>query len=492
MHDLIVVGGGIHGVAVARDASRRGLSVLLLERGDIASGTSSRTSKLVHGGIRYLETGQFGLVREALRERATLLRVAAAFVRPVSFLLPHVHGEGRSRAAVGFGLWLYARLARRDRLAERGALTAVEAIAAVPGLSPDRLTGASRFWDAQMDDAPLCVALALDAERAGAVLRTHTELTALALLPGGRAWRAHFRDGIDGVEGEAEGRLIINAAGPWADAVRALARGRRSAPLVRHTRGTHVVAPVPVSDQALLLTARRDGRVIFVLPWGSHSLIGTTDADDETEPSSVAPRPEDVRYLVDEASRALPGALARVRPVRAFAGVRSLARGRGRPWENTREHRVVAEAGMRTIVGGKYTTHRALAERVVDEAARSLGARVRACDTAVAPVPDVRAEAAARLAGDFSRRIEVEGGFALAEADVARGVRLEKARRLDDVLLRRTRLWLDGRALRAAAIPCAAWMAPLLGWTDRRRSEEVNRLLAMLDREEAAIAEGTE
>ena len=490
MHDLIVVGGGIHGVAVARDASRRGLSVLLLERGDIASGTSSRTSKLVHGGVRYLETAQFGLVREALRERATLLRVAPAFVRPVPFLLPHFRGEGRSRAAVGFGLWLYTRLARRDGLAARGALSAAEAIAAVPGLSSDRLAGASRFWDAQMDDAPLCVALAVDAERAGAVLRTHTELTALALLPGGRAWRAHFRDGIDGVEGEAEGRLIINAAGPWSDAVRVLARGR-PAPLVRHTRGTHVVAPVRVSEQALLLTARADGRVFFVLPWGAHSLIGTTDTDDETDPSNVAPRPDDVRYLVEEASRALPGALEGVRPVRAFAGVRSLARGRGRPWENTREHRVIAEPGMRTIVGGKYTTHRALAERVVDGAVRSLAARARPCDTAVAPVPDGRAGAGARLAGDFPRRIEVDGGFQLAEADVARGVRLEKARRLDDVLLRRTRLWLDGRALRAAAMQCAAWMAPLLGWTDRRRSEEVNRLLAMLDREEAAIAEGT-
>jgi glycerol-3-phosphate dehydrogenase len=490
MHDLIVVGGGIHGVAVARDASRRGLSVLLLERGDIASGTSSRTSKLVHGGIRYLETGQFGLVREALRERATLLRIAPAFVRPLPFLLPHHPGEGRSRAVVGFGLWLYGSLARRDALAARGALTPAQTIAAVPGISTDRLAGASRFWDAQMDDAPLCVALALDAERAGATVRAHTELTALARLPGGRAWRAHFRDAIDGVEGEAEGRLVINAAGPWADSVRALARGR-SAPLVRRTRGTHVVMPVRASEQALLLTARRDGRVFFVLPWGAHSLIGTTDLDDETEPSQVGPRAEDVRYLLEEASRAVPGTFARVRPVRTFAGVRSLARAGGRPWENTREHRVVAEPGMRTIVGGKYTTHRSLAERVVNEATRSLAARVRPCDTAVAPVPDPRAESGTRFDLDFPRRIEVEGGFVLTEADVARGVRHEKARRLDDVLLRRTRLWLDGRALRAAAVPCAAWMAPLVGWTDRRRSEEVNRLLAMLDREEAAIAEGT-
>jgi len=490
MQDLIVVGGGIHGVAVARDASRRGLSVLLLERGDIASGTSSRTSKLVHGGIRYLETGQFGLVREALRERAILLRTAPAFVRPLPFLLPHYRSGGRSRTAVGLGLWLYGRLARRDALAARGSLSAADAMAAAPGLSPDGLAGASRFWDAQMDDGPLCVALASDAERAGAVLRTYTELTALARLPGGRAWRAHFRDAIDGVEGEAEGRLVVNAAGPWADAVRALARGR-SAPLVRRTRGTHVVLPVRVSEQALLLTAKRDGRVFFVLPWGGHSLVGTTDSDDETEPSHVGPRPEDVRYLLEEAARAVPGTLSRVRPVRTFAGVRSLARGAGRPWENTREHRVVAEAGMRTIVGGKYTTHRALAERVVDEAVRSLGTRARPCDTSVATVSEADAASGARYAADFPRRIDVEGGFALTEAEVARGVRHEKARRLDDVLLRRTRLWLDARAVRAAAMPCAAWMAPLLGWTDRRRSEEVNRLLAMLDREEAAITEGT-
>ena len=490
MHDLIVVGGGIHGVAVARDASRRGLSVLLLERGDIASGTSSRTSKLVHGGIRYLETGQFALVREALRERATLLEMAPAFVRPLSFLLPHFHGEGRSRAAVALGLWLYGLLARHDALSAHAALSPAEAIAAVPGISEDRLAGASRFGDAQMEDAPLCVALALDAERAGAVIRAHTELTALARVTGGGSWRAHFRDTIDGVEGEAEGRLVINAAGPWADAVRALAKGR-VAPLVRRTRGTHVVVPTRLSEHALLLTARRDGRVYFAIPWGTHSLIGTTDLDDETNPDEIEPRPEDVRYLVEEASRAMPGGLAKARPVRAFAGVRALARGHGRSWENTREHRIVAEDGMRTIVGGKYTTHRALAEDVVNEAARALKARVRACDTATAPVPDGRGDAAARFARDFPRRVALDGEFHLTEAEVVVGVRVEKARRLDDVLLRRTRLWLDGRALRAAAVPCAGWMAPLLGWTDRRRSEEVNRLLAMLDREEAAITEGT-
>jgi glycerol-3-phosphate dehydrogenase len=488
MHDILVVGGGIHGVAVARDAARRGLDVLLLERGDLASGTSSRTSKLVHGGIRYLETAQFRLVREALRERAILLRTAPDYVRPLPFLLPHFPGEGRPRRAVAFGLWLYARLAARDPLAERGALSAEETLALVPGLRSDGLAGASTFWDAQMEDAPLCVALAVDAGRAGASIRTHAELTALARTPDGRAWRAHFRDAIDGREGEAEARMVVNAAGPWADAVRALAMGR-VAPLLRRTRGAHVVVPCAVSDRALLLTSRRDGRVFFVLPWGRHALIGTTDSDDDADPADVAPRGEDVRYLMTEAATALPGALAGARPVRAFAGLRSLTRGRGRPWENTREHRVVAEDGMRTIVGGKYTTHRALAEAVVNEAVRALGRRWRPCDTAETPLPAGRG--GDLFAREFPRRVSLGGGFSLTEADVAHAVRGEKARRLDDVLLRRTRLWLDGRALREAAVPCASWMAPLLGWSDRTRASEVDRLFAMLDREERAIGEGT-
>src|SRR5512132_3123393 len=380
--DILVIGGGIHGVAVARDAAHRGLETLLIEKGDLASATSSRTSKLIHGGLRYLENGQIRLVREALRERAVLLHTAPDFVRPLPFLLPHYAGRGRPRWWVDAGLALYRILAGGAALDRIGGVSGEEARRLAPGLDREGLRGASLFSDAQMDGAPLCVALAVDAERAGATIRTHTEAIALAKTIDGRGWRAHFHDRLTGVDAEVEARAVVNAAGPWADDVRAMAEGH-PAPSVRRTRGAHVVFAAAPPSAALLLTARRDGRVFFVIPWETHTLVGTTDEDDPSDPASVEPHAEDVRYLLEESAAALPELLEGVRPVRAFAGVRPLARGRAeRPWENSRESRVLSERGLWTMVGGKYTTHRALAERVVDAVARALGARVAPCVTA--------------------------------------------------------------------------------------------------------------
>jgi glycerol-3-phosphate dehydrogenase len=485
--DILVIGGGIHGVAVARDAAHRGLETLLLEKGDLASATSSRTSKLIHGGLRYLETGQIRLVREALREREILLRTAPDFVRPLPFLLPHYAGRGRPRWWIDAGLALYRLLSGGTALGRGGGLSAEEALLLAPGLDPAGLQGGSCFGDAQMDDAPLCVALAVDAERAGATIRTHTEAIALAKTVDGRCWRAHFHDRLTGSDAEVEARAVVNAAGPWADDVRAMAEGH-PAPAVRRTRGAHLVFASAPPSAALLLTARRDDRVFFVIPWGAHTLVGTTDDDDPADPATVEPQVEDVRYLLEEAAAALPGTLGGARPVRAFAGVRPLARGRAeRPWENSRESRVLAERGLWTLVGGKYTTHRALAERVVDGVARALGARVAPCVTASLPLRPGRAESIERLRRDFPRAAEVAGGFRISEAEVAHATRVEKARCLDDILLRRTRLWLDSRALREAAVPCAVWAAPVLGWSERTRAAEVDRLLAILDREERSV-----
>lgn len=487
MVDILVIGGGIHGVAVARDAAHRGLDTLLLERGDLASATSSRTSKLIHGGLRYLENGQVRLVREALRERAVLLHTAPDFVRPIPFLLPHYAGRDRPRWWVDAGLALYRLLAGGAPLDGKAGVSAEEALALAPGLDPEGLRGASLFSDAQMDDAPLCVALAVDAERAGAAIRTHTEAIALAKTADGRAWRAHYHDRLTGVDAEVEARAVVNAAGPWVDDVRSMAEGHPP-PIVRRTRGAHVVFAASSSSSALLLTARRDGRVFFVIPWGAHTLVGTTDEDDPGDPATVEPHAGDIRYLLEEAAAALPGTLGGVRPVRAFAGVRPLARGRAeRPWENSRESRVLFERGLWTMVGGKYTTHRALAERVVDAVARALGARIAPCVTASRPLRPGRVESIERLRRDFPREAQVTGGFRISEAEVAHAARVEKARCLDDILLRRTRLWLDSRALREAALPCASWAAPVLGWSERTRAAEVDRLIAIVDREERAI-----
>lgn len=486
--DVLVVGGGIHGAAVARDASLRGLSVLLLEAGDLASATSSRTSKLIHGGIRYLETAQFGLVHEALRERAILLATAPMFVRPLPFLIPHYRGEGRPAAWVALGLTLYAALAGRHRLSEHRRLSVSETLSTEPGLRRHGLVGSSLFWDAQMDDALLCVAIAVDAGRAGAEVKTHTALTSLGRE--GSGWKARHKDAIDGSEGDAGARIVINAAGPWVDEIRAMAVGARNSTL-RRTRGTHIVLPGLAGDRALLLTARRDGRVFFVLPWGRYSLIGTTDADDERPPEAIAPPKEDIRYLIEEAGRAFPAAADGRRPVRAFAGLRPLARSRsGTPWSNPRGYRLVEEDGMITIVGGKYTTHRSLAERVVDRAARILGTSTGPCRTAATPIAADRAGRVESLRGRHPGILDLGDGDHLAEGEVVHAVTEERARRLEDVLFRRTRLWLDGRALRRAAAPVAAWMASHAGWSAPRQEEEVARVTRALDDEERTIEEG--
>lgn len=491
VHDLLVVGGGIHGAAVARDAALRGLRVLLVERGDLASGTSSRSSKLIHGGIRYLETLQIRLVREALRERETLLRIApAGLVRQVRFLLPEYRGEGRPGAWVALGLWLYGTLGGRTPLAQHERISAREALELEPGLSPRGLKGAFLFWDAQMDDAALCIAVALAAAEAGAELSTHTALA--ALRPESGRWRARLRDEITGETRTAEARAVVNAAGPWVDEVRALADLGRDRKL-RRSRGTHAVLPAATRERALLLTARSDGRVFFLLPWGAHSLLGTTDVDDPSPPGEVGPTVEDIRYLLREAGRALPGIGPETRPLRVFAGVRSLlSSGAASPSANPREHRIVMEGTLVSLIGGKYTTHRRLAEQVVDRVARVLRARVRPCATASTPLPDRRDAAIAALRETHPERVDAGRGLSVSEAEAVYAVREERARALDDVLLRRTRLWLDAPALRCAAPRVAAWMARALEWGDAYREMELLRLAAALDREEAVIARAVE
>lgn len=486
VHDVLIVGGGIHGVAVARDAALRGLSVLLLEQGDLASGTSSRSSKLIHGGIRYLETGQFGLVRDALRERVILLDTAPRrLVRPVQFLIPHYRGAGRPRALVALGLSIYAALAGRHPLAAHESIGPKEALALEPALTPQGLAGASLYWDAQMDDALLCVAVAVAAAESGAEIRTHTSL--VALRQEGGVWRARHRDARNGGEGEARARAVVNAAGPWVEEVRALAGRGRDAGL-RRSRGTHVVVPALTGGRALLLTARRDGRVFFVLPWGGRSLIGTTDIDDTSPPGDVGPTVEDVRYLLEETSRLLPSVTPQTRPLRAFAGVRSLLRTRASdPGTNPREHRILVEGTLVSLIGGKYTTHRSLAERVVDRLVALLGMRARPCATATTAIPDRQEEAIADLAGPHPERAGLGNGLEISEAQALHAVSGEMARGLEDVLLRRTRLWLDGSALRRAAPRVAGWIAPALEWGDALREMELRRFLAALDREEAVL-----
>ena len=457
--DLLVIGGGIHGACVARDAALRGLSVTLVEKDDLASGTSSRSSKLIHGGLRYLETGQFGLVREALKEREILLRTAPTLVRPLDFVLPFYEGDERPPWMLRTGLTLYDYLAGRGHsrhvVHERDAL-----LAAFPSIPRDGLNGGAWFADAQMDDALLVVANAMDAVRAGATIRTDTEVTALS------SGRAQLSDGDT-----IEARVIVNAAGPWVDVVRARGAGA-PAPSLRLTRGTHVVVPSLTRDFALLLFAQEDGRVFFILPWGTCSLVGTTDSDDDADPDQVRPAADDVRYLWSEIQQRWPNLDPSASTLRVFAGLRPLARsGRDRPWDNSREARLLVEGGMISLVGGKYTTARRLAERAVDLVVRRLDRRFDPCATATRMLP------------------AIEANVAISAASVAHAVDEQFTRHVADFVFRRSALWLDADDARRAAPLVAGWMAAMLGWSPAVRQAETDVVVAQLDEEERILEE---
>ncbi len=355
-----------------------------------------------------------------------------------------------------------------------------EALELEPSLRPEGLQGGSLYWDAQMDDALLCVAVAVDAERAGAVIRTYAAVVALEAR--GESWRARFHDVDTGKEEVVEARCVVNAAGPWAEEIRALVRPAPGAGL-RRTRGSHVVVPGQTRERALLLTAHRDGRAFFVIPWGEYSLIGTTDVDDSTPPERIAPDVGDIRYLLEEAACALPCLPRDARPLRAFAGMRSLAQGNAiRPWANSREHRIIEEGTMLTLIGGKFTTHRSLAERVVDRVAKMTGGRAARCATAEL-VLHGRWMVIQGLRPRYPGRLQLEGSLEITEAEVVHAVQKEHARHPDDILERRSRLWLRSDAMRSAAPRVAAWMAPHLGWDEPATAREVQRVNHALDRE---------
>lgn len=520
--DLAIIGGGIVGASVARDAALRGLRVALFERGDLGGGTSSRTSKLIHGGLRYLDTLQFGLVREALDERAVLLRLAPHLVWPCPFLLPFYRGQRKPRWLLETGLFLYERLAGSHSLGRVSRLAAPEVLELEPDLPRDGLLGAGLYLDAQMDDARLCLENALDAAALGASLYAHHEVESVALSPAACTVRARDRLEPEAPPVEVEAMAVVNAAGPWADRVRELAGKPREGAL-RPSRGSHLVLSPLTRKNALILFSTRDGRVFFVLPDARGSLVGTTEAEEAGNPDDCAPTVPDLAYLVGEIRRRWPGRVQVGEQVhRAFAGLRPLARAAGPLGQVSRESRLLSENGLFTIVGGKYTTYRAIAEQALDRILKKIGKSARPCSTRERPLPGAGAgtrEQAAALAR--ARALELRnmstsdadrlgarygslfGGVAvlveqfpgahdragtrILEGEVVYSLRHEMARRLDDVLFRRLGMWRDRFAARGAAVPVSLWMARHLSWPRSRTQEEVTRVERMLDDEDRVI-----
>jgi glycerol-3-phosphate dehydrogenase len=478
--DLLVIGGGITGLAVARLAARNGLAVALLERDDLASGASSASSHMLHGGLRYLEHGRLRLVGEALRERAAVSRMAPALVRPTRFLVPLYRGGRVPPWKLRLGLGLYDALAAGAGFEPHAWLDARAARAAEPALEPRGLRGAGRYGDGVMDDARLAVAVARDAAAHGAAIHTWTEVTGA-----GRAAKnlveVLARDRLAGAERSFATRIVVNAAGPWSDEVRALHKrglepdARPPAPLLRPSRGIHLVYPALTESGALLLLAGWDGRAFFVVPFAGRSLVGTTEVEVPSPPPPDAFRPtlEEARYLVSEVARALP-ATAGLRPLAVYAGVRPLLGGGEEVGRASREHRALAEGPVVTIAGGKYTTFRAMARDALRLALRCLGRGGREPRDETSPLP-------APLAAGAAPGV-------LAE----HAARHEFARTLADVMRRRSALWLEPDRGRGAAPAVAAALARVLAWSGAHTQREIEDYEQALRAEEALLARATE
>jgi glycerol-3-phosphate dehydrogenase len=379
--DLLILGGGITGAGVALDAATRGLSVALIDKGDFAGGTSSISSKLVHGGLRYLEHGDFRLVWEALHERAHLLRNAPHLVRPLRFVLP-LYEKGRvSPWKWRIGLLLYDILAGRGNIHRSRLLTRGRIEHEFPELRRQGLLGGLEYYDAQMDDARLCIEVLRTAAIHGATLANYVEATGFD-FQGDAIAGVRARDHLSGGEFSIAARVVINATGPWGDRIRHLA-GDTTGPLLRPTKGVHLVAPGRSLRAAFLFLHPADGRVFFVIPWMNKTLIGTTDTLCDDSPDDVRATDADEAYLLEGFNRYLDPPLTPAGILSRFAGLRPLIRERpGAPSDLSRDFEVSpGRGGLLTAAGGKYTTYRHMAEVITTAVAERLGVRAR-CRTA--------------------------------------------------------------------------------------------------------------
>jgi glycerol-3-phosphate dehydrogenase len=374
--DLLVVGGGIHGAAVARDAAGRGLKVMLAEKGDYASATSSASSKLIHGGLRYLEQLELRLVRESLVERAGLLKTAPHLVERLRFLVPIYAWQKRPALLLRTGLALYDLLSIGDGLPPSGRLGADE-VSALPRLKREGLTAVFHYHDCQADDARLVLAVLLDARARGADILNRRAVTAIQALADGYGVELDER----GAKRSVAARFIVNAAGPWVEAVGAMSGAAPPPRATRLVRGSHIVLRMPEPAEGVAYTLQEeDGRVIFVMPWLDRRflLVGTTDVPQAGDPGEAHCSPEEEAYLVDAYNRYFAparGPITKEDVVWSFAGVRVLQdSGEARPSRLTRRPALAAapngKGGFVSLYGGKLTTHRAFAEDVLDELRR--------------------------------------------------------------------------------------------------------------------------
>lgn len=514
-YDLLVIGGGITGAGILRDAAMRGLRAVLVDREDFGSGTSSRSSRLVHGGLRYLEQFHFGLVREALQERRVLLRIAPHLVHPLPFLLPSHRGDRVPRWKLAAGMALYGMLAAGGNVPRPRNLGKAAVLALEPNLRARGLRGGALYTDAQCDDARLVIATIRSALAHGARAANYLEVVDLD-RNGSQVVGASVVDRLSTGKGSIRARAVINATGPWTDHLRRL-EDPGATPLLRPTKGVHVVVPRSRIGHrhGITMTSPIDGRVLFVLPWGDHSYIGTTDTDFAGDPGRVRADEEDIRYLLRSANAMFPHAhLGAEDVIATWAALRPLvAANPDLPASAvSREHLVLTgPGGMITITGGKLTTYRRMAQDAVEEALKLLfpkGKRPGRPATDTEPLPGgesdgfesflqaglelgLPAASAEHLLWHYGtetaaiqnlirqdRRLAtpLSPHHPALQAEVVHAVRRELAQRVDDVLDRRIHLTTEtaDHGVSAAAT-VAGVMARELGWSPERTAEETVR-----------------
>ena len=497
--DVLIVGGGIVGAGVAREAACRGLRTALVERGDFASGTSGKTSRLVHGGLRYLREYRIRLVWQAVRERDRLLASAPTLVHPLPFVIPAYRDRPPRPLSLRFGLFLYDLLSIRKSVPRRAWLHLEEALTREPRLRGEGLAGAGVYYDAWTDDARLVLAVVKDAAAEGAVVANYAEASEL-IREDDEVRGARIVDRITGDRLDVRAEVVVNATGVWLDRLRT----PRPHPTIRPTKGIHVFVPRAKlgHHHAIALPVRRDGRIVFVLPWGDLTLVGTTDTDYAGDPDRVVPDAADVAYLLSAVNEAFPEAhLTPEDVVSAYAGLRPLLRKDGQDAsesEVSREHEIFEdEDGLVSAAGGKLTTHRAMAEDVVRRIADRLdrpatgSTRKRPLGPSASPLADFASlgldeasashlqmryslEAVQRHLGSSGARERIVHGRPHIWAEVELAVREEMALHLSDVLVRRLGLFYEAADQAfGAAVQVASRMGRVLGWNPRTIEQEI-------------------
>ncbi len=529
--DVLVIGGGVTGTGAALDAVTRGLNTGLVEMRDWASGTSSRSTKLLHGGLRYLEMLDFGLVREALRERGLVMQKLAPYLtRPIPFIYPLTH-KGWERLYVGSGILLYDVMAK-EKGASKGVpnhkhLSKSTIMKLFPGLDPDVCVGAIRYYDGQVDDARHTMALARTAASHGAHVASRAQVTEL-VRDAGRVVGAVIRDLETGKDHHVRARSVINATGVWTDEMQQLL-GEEGEFTVKASKGIHILVPRDRIKAKVGMILRTPTSVLFTIPWHHHWIIGTTDTEYDLDKADPTASAEDIEYVLGQANRVLKQKLTKDDIVGTYAGLRPLVAGKADSTAKlSREHLVIETTpGMIVVAGGKYTTYRVMAEDTVDAALRSMEKQAGPCVTKETPIIGVdgyqaawnRRELMADRTGLHVARIEhllkrygslsadvlalaeedasllepIPGADDYLKAEVVYAVRDEGAMHLEDVLVRRTHINFEVQDRGREAAPVVAeLMARELDWSDEQRQAELDAYLERVEAELKANAAPTD